>query len=455
MGVKNGAKTLHSVTGLTLADVAAMGKGLANEKQIMPRIVADCSNLLFVFSKCTSVVSAVAGHLSRIAASGVIMVPVCDGAIRPISKQATNKRIADKELSRIKAFHCRTKMIELKNRLVQESLSQVERDAITAEIRQQDTKMKRNETQSQRAMPQNFANDLEYELSHSNAHSVDEESAGGFVDHVVVAEFQADSYMAAQSINQNAVMVMTKDSDIPIIAGDDCISIKSFTKGKYEIVSTSESTLKHAMSYLPEASKQRVQFNAAANPVFDGVSNVRLRALIMLVLGCDVYIPGMKAVKGMSALRFVHSEKRACEDELFASLHQKFMEANKLSKQEVDTYIDAIIYEPTNHARVLVESPTEPSCCIERTYLFERPTSLPRYLEQYSIDDKFKTDSIFDGPATLTCKGVGERKHLFLAHEGHDACHNCKVALMGTYIQISRSVIIGNSIEYCLYRNGC
>jgi hypothetical protein len=217
MGVKNGAKTLHSISGLTLTDISRICKGLAGEKQILPRIVADCSNLLFIFSKCASAVSAVAGHLSRIAATGVVMVPVCDGPVRPISKQATNKRIADKELSRIKAYHCRTKIVELKNRLALESLNQAERDAITGEIRKLDAQMKRNETQSYCRMPNDFASELEYELNHSNAHAVDEESAGGYVEHVVVSEFQADSYMAAQIIDQAAVMVMSKDSDIPII----------------------------------------------------------------------------------------------------------------------------------------------------------------------------------------------------------------------------------------------
>ena len=92
--------------------------------------------------------SAAAGHLLRIAATGIIMVPVCDGPIRPISKQATNKRIADKELSRIKAYHCRAKILELKNRLIQESLNQNQRDAIAGEIRKLDAQMKRNETKS-------------------------------------------------------------------------------------------------------------------------------------------------------------------------------------------------------------------------------------------------------------------------------------------------------------------
>ena len=376
MGVKNGSKTLHSVTGLTLADVAQMCKGLAAEQQILPRIVADCSNLLFVFSKCTSVVSAVAGHLSRISATGVVMVPICDGPIQPISKQATNKRIADKELSRIKAYHCRAKVVELKNRLVQESLNQEERDAITGKIRKFDTQMKRNETQSQCCMPNNFASELEYELNHSNAHAVDEESAGGYVDHVVIAEFQADSYMAAQIIDRAAVMVMTKDSDIPIIAGDCCISIKSFTKGKFEIVCTSEATLNHALSYLSEASKEKVQFKAAVNPVFEGICYIRLRALIMLMLGCDVFIPGMKAFKGVSAIRIALSEDRACEDTLFASLHKQFMDNNNLSKQDVDTYIDAIVYEPTNPIPESTESPTGGTTSIERTYLVDHPTTL-------------------------------------------------------------------------------
>jgi hypothetical protein len=118
-------------------------------------------------------------------------------------------------------------------------------------------------------MPNNFASELEYELNHSNAHAVDEESAGGYVDHVVIAEFQVDSYMTAQSINRAAVMVMTKDSDIPIIMGDCCISIKCFSKGKFEIICTSKVTLNHALSYLSDPSKKKVQFKAAVNPMFE------------------------------------------------------------------------------------------------------------------------------------------------------------------------------------------
>jgi hypothetical protein len=169
-------------------------------------------------------------------------------------------------------------------------MNQTEWDAVTAEICKLDAQMKRNETKSLHLMPKKIAYDLEYELSHSNAHAIDDESSGGFVGHVIVAEYQADLYMAAEIKNQAAVMVMTKDSDIPIIAGDCCIFSKSFMKGKFEIVSTYKATLRHATSFMPDASMARVKFNATPNHIFKGISDHWLCALMMLMLVGDVYV---------------------------------------------------------------------------------------------------------------------------------------------------------------------
>jgi hypothetical protein len=44
------------------------------------------------------------------------------------------------------------------------------------------------------------------------------------------------------------------------------------------------------------------------NPVFDGICYVRLHAFIMLMLGCNIFIPGMKAVK-ISAMRILQCQK--------------------------------------------------------------------------------------------------------------------------------------------------
>jgi hypothetical protein len=130
---------------------------------------------------------------------------------------------------------------------------------------------------------------------------------------------------------------------------------------------------------------------------------------------------------------------------LFASLEKLFMERNNLSKEEVHTYIDAIMYEPTNHMPVVVDSVTECSGFIVRLYLFNCPTSLPRYLEQYSIDESsFKLNNIFAGPPTLICKDIAQRTHVFLAQEGHEASHNCKEIVC----QYCR-VFIGDNI-FCL-----
>ena len=75
--------------------------------------------------------------------------------------------------------------------------------------------------------------------------------------------------MAAKIVNGEAVMVMSRDCDIPILSGDCCIAIKGFTKGQYELVSTSESTLKNAMTYL--ATKSKAKFVPAKHPFFDSV----------------------------------------------------------------------------------------------------------------------------------------------------------------------------------------
>ncbi len=77
---------------------------------------------------------------------------------------------------------------------------------------------------------------------------------------------------------------------------------------------TSEDTLKNALSYLPEVSKEKIQFNVVENPMFEGIYNARLRALIMVMLGCNVYILGMKAVSGKSEMRIVLSKDWTCTE---------------------------------------------------------------------------------------------------------------------------------------------
>ena len=422
MGVTQGGKYLHSVSKLTLVELASICNGIAREFDITPRVVVDCNNLVFVYSNYMSPTDAVAKHLARFAAPGIIMVPVCDGATRPISKQATNDRIAKKELCRITALCLRNQICSLRNRITNEN--NTDKESLSNQLVALSKKLKANETQATQSIPRNFVQELDHELRQIHAYSVDGESAGGYVEEVVVSEFQADAYMAGQLINRTAVMAMTRDSDIPIVAGDCCICIKTFTKGNYEIVSTSKNTLRQAMRFIDKNSTN-AKFTEAAVPLFDGVSNPRLRALLMLMLGCDVYGKGMKGVGGKKLMKMMtQHEKKSSNDTIFSFLQGEFMAENKLSEEAVNTYIDAIIYEPTNAAPESITTTNPP-----RTYLFGVPDRLPKYLEQYSVDDTFRSASLFEGPEMSTCKGVGGRNHAFLLHEGSGVCTECSTVV--------------------------
>ena len=82
MGVTQASKYLHSVSKLTLVEIASICTGLARELGILPRVVVDCSNLAFIYTNYISPTDAVAKHLARFAAPGIVIVPVCDGVSR-------------------------------------------------------------------------------------------------------------------------------------------------------------------------------------------------------------------------------------------------------------------------------------------------------------------------------------------------------------------------------------
>lgn len=418
MGGKSGSAALHSIKTSSLTDVVDICNGLATELGMdRPRVVADMSNIAYIFSKSSSVIASVANHLVKWAGLGLIMAAVCDG-IRPICKQATNQRIANKEKSRIKAFNIRKDIRIAKQRLINEAMTQDQRTTLIKNINKMETQCKSCETQSRSKIPKNFAQELEHELTEMGAHSSDSETAGGYVEEVVVAQFQADLYMAGQVLNKQAVMVVTRDCDIPFLAGDCCIAIKGFTKGKYELVSTSESTLKNAMQHLSK--KNNAKFHPAKHPVFDGIKDHRLRALIMLILGCDVYLSGMKGTKVTKLEQLIKSKNAATEDVLYQFLFDTFKTKNGLTSETVDTYIDSLIYEPTN---LMPEGMDEENPA--KTYLFGPPTRLPKYLEQFSIDDEFKEKNVYEGPHISNCKGVGDHQHQFLSSTGVSTCHKC------------------------------
>lgn len=419
MGIKSGKKVLSSIIDLSMLDVFEISKGIAKERGMDKAIiVGDCSNIAYAFIKAASIVVSLSIHMMKWANAGFIFIPVCDGYVRPICKQATNERKAKSDKKRIKAYQLRKAIRLAKQRLIEESLNVSDRQSLEKEIQSLERKCKTYDTQSRSIIPKNLAEELQRELYDSGAHS-SHPLTGGTVGNVVVAEFQADLYMAHQIIDNKASMVMSRDADIPILCGDDCIEIKEFTGGKFEIVCTSESTLESAMKYLPKETKARLI--KAECPLFDGIKSPRLRALMMLILGCDVYGPGMTGIKAKRLVTLIESFKATSEDDLYQKLFYKFKTTNKLDDIVIDTYIDALLYEPTNSMpnNVDEENPA-------RTYLFGPPTTLPKYLEEFAVDDDFKANSIFPGPEMTTCKGVGGSTHPFLSSDGVKQCAKCE-----------------------------
>ena len=74
------------------------------------------------------------------------------------------------------------------------------------------------------------------------------------------------------------------------------------------MVGVSESTLKSTMMLLPKQSS--VEFKQAAHPLFDGVWNPSLHALMMVILGYDMYMSGMTGVSVTTLAKMIAEEKK-------------------------------------------------------------------------------------------------------------------------------------------------
>ena len=225
MGVKNGAKCLHSLSGLTYADLAVISRGIGLQNSTAttaapPVIGVDCSNVWFHAGKT---IEGTINFMARLANAGFEVVPVCDGT-RPIAKQATPLRIADRERTRIQAFKLRTEISKEQRQLnSNRSISEEEREKIQEEINNKVKSMKSKETQSKDSRVPHFDKRLEEKLGQTGAH--ERSQAGGTIATVQLAEYQADGVLMAGALSGEFQMVVTRDGDIPIIAGEKCLAV--------------------------------------------------------------------------------------------------------------------------------------------------------------------------------------------------------------------------------------
>ena len=445
MGATKGSHTLYHLNNLTLADIAAMTRGLFNEMRgllglnmSMPTIDGDSNNICqTVARKSDTKSSAVAEFYCRWSHGGIQVVPVVDGDVRPTCKQATIERKGKREKNRIEGFMLMKEVNKIKsdiaNGLVPSNELEEKRIMLFNKEKTSRTKLAASED----LMPGDFAEALEDAVINDVDARIPNQS-GGFVASVLKANFQADAAIIDRFLNKEAIMAITRDSDMPIIAGDDFMAIKDFTKdGSMTMVSTSKATLENAIKYLPEESKEMVKLVDAVCPIFEGVKTRKLRALMMVALGCDVYKPGVKGV-GPKKLRDqmnklkekFSSDDRENEDYFFNDLLKHMGKMTHLGTNVIHTFVKGIIYEPTNY--VSCDSGSVPYDTIteaDHTYFDgSPPNTLPEYLFDMASAETTVDE---EGPAVVLCKGVGGDPHMLLSKTGWNKCHGCNRIVCG------------------------
>jgi hypothetical protein len=121
----------------------------------------------------------------------------------------------------------------------------------------------------------------------------------------VQAEFQADSVLAWAVLNGEADIILSADSDLAASLGGRCLSIKNFkfndrskvkTLQNMEIFSAEYSTVHDICGLLGVPTNSIV---IAKRPVFEGICSMKLRCLIAVGIGCDVFLNGVPGITPM------------------------------------------------------------------------------------------------------------------------------------------------------------
>jgi hypothetical protein len=159
----------------------------------------------------------------------------------------------------------------------------------------------------------------------------------------VQAEFQADSVLAWAVLNNEADIILSADSDLAALLGGRCVSIKNFkfndrAKVKslqcMEIFSAEYSTVHDICGLLGVAAYSIV---LAKRPVFKGISNMKLRCLIAVGIGCDVFVNGVPGITP----KFVH--------ETILKLKQQQKPESEYYDVIMDTYVRHYVLDIKKH----------------------------------------------------------------------------------------------------------
>ena len=382
-------------TGLTLRSIKS-SLGVGN------RIDVDGSWLFYHLQKggerlMEDIVGEMATLLTQIAHCGGFKVTVImDGDARPDCKRATWERRKNIHLKNINRMYCRFKVLELSSRLENDEMNGEKRQEVQNELCLFNEAAKSLESKAGiTALRNNFCNLLLLRLSKRNAFEMNEN--GGFVTPFIIkAKFQADYVIALRSKQMKNDFIFSADTDFAALLGNECLMIthvkntgSSFLKKKKNDENNNDKEKKEVMfdasafevalsgpsnkkmmelqqrlegdSVGSKRSSRRcnkkVVWTKAKLPLFEDKPQ-RLRALIALAMGCDVF-HGVKNCGPSTiekALKLEKEKNGPLSDSALTDAFQSFLEKelkkcvdddkNTTTQHLMDTLVEAFLCEP-------------------------------------------------------------------------------------------------------------
>jgi hypothetical protein len=137
---------------------------------------------------------------------------------------------------------------------------------------------------------------------------------------VVQAEFQADSILAGCIENHTAVLVLLSDSDLAVLLGSKCISFKDFSyNDRYKLKTMKDmeifwpdlSVIQEIVDHVGIPDKNIVY---SKKPLLEGIVDMKVRCLLAVGIGCDVYLSGVPGFTPKYLLEFVQKLKNGKVD---------------------------------------------------------------------------------------------------------------------------------------------
>jgi hypothetical protein len=227
MGISQGATLLHSVKGLSIAQVYAIAIHRAQQagRPFQPSIDVDISWLVRKFYPRLSVpraIDALIAVFANLISLGFFVTLVFDPPERHHTKKASIRRSHNREWSRADAIKAKIALLKLGTALKQCSEEDragllMKKNALLKRIRAAESLL------SSSLLPEDLMDRL--------CDQVGERLPMCNV-RCICADFQADSCMARRMIEKQTDIILANDSDFACLVGRPCILLKDFNISK-------------------------------------------------------------------------------------------------------------------------------------------------------------------------------------------------------------------------------